>query len=375
MVSSTRRAPVVAAEPAPIITAADLPWLVEPLAQTLATQRSHALLVHGPTGVGQFELALALARAWLCETPAIKRTAGLACGHCGSCHLVDERSHPDLRLLVPEAMRVQVGLDVDDASSDDDGKKRKPSREIKVEQIRAAINFSELTAGRAALKVLVIYPAEALNTVAANALLKTLEEPPGALRFVLACAAPQSLPATVRSRCQSVPLRPPPTEQALAWLEAQGVAQADLLLAASGQQPLAALAHHNNGLVGASWQALPARVAAGDTSVFANWPLPQVVDVLQKLCHDRLLATLGLAARYFPGSAVAPGQLARLTAWGAALRRHARQAEHPWSAGLAIEALLVEAQEVDFIPVPPAESGKVRGHSVTRPPSPIHSRA
>ena len=205
MVSSTRRAPAAAAERAPITTAADLPWLAEPLAQTLATQRSHALLVHGPTGVGQFEMALALARSWLCETPAGERPAGLACGRCGSCHLVDEHSHPDLRLLVPEAMRAQVGLDADDAASDDDGKKRKPSREIKVEQIRAAINFSELTAGRASLKVLVVYPAEALNTVAANALLKTLEEPPGTLRFVLASAAPQALPATVRSRCQSVP--------------------------------------------------------------------------------------------------------------------------------------------------------------------------
>jgi DNA polymerase-3 subunit delta' len=374
MVSSIRRAPAAAIEKAPIPTAADLPWLAAPLAQTLATQRSHALLVHGPTGVGQFEMALALARAWLCETPASERTGGLACGHCGSCHLVDEHSHPDLRLLVPEALRAQVGLDADDAS-DDEGKKRKPSREIKVEQIRAAIDFSELTAGRAALKVLVVYPAEALNTVAANALLKTLEEPPGTLRFVLASAAPQSLPATVRSRCQSVPLRPPPAEQALAWLEAQGVAQAGLLLAASGQQPLAALAHHHAGLDGASWQALPARVAAGDVGVFANWPLPQVVDVLQKLCHDRLLATLGIAARYFPGAAVAPGDLVRLTAWATALRRHAAQADHPWNAGLAIEALLVEAHAVDFTPGPSAESGKARGHLVARTSAPIHSRA
>ena len=168
------------------------PWLQTQL-ESLLVQRGHAWLLSGPSGLGQFELALALARAWLCE----EATPQGACGHCGSCHLVDERSHPDLRLLVPEAMRGQVGLDADDASSDDDGKKRKPSREIKVEQIRAAINFSELTAGRAALKVLVVYPAEALNTVAANALLKTLEEPPGTLRFVLASAAPQAKNRTI----------------------------------------------------------------------------------------------------------------------------------------------------------------------------------
>jgi DNA polymerase III subunit delta' len=147
----------------------------------------------------------------------------------------------------------------------------------------------------------VVHPAEAMNGVAANALLKTLEEPPGTLRFVLASSAPHALLPTIRSRCQAVPLRAPPPEQALAWLEGEGVEGAATLLAVAGQQPLAALALQRAGQDAALWQALPARVAAVDASAFSGWALPQVVDVLQKLCHDRVLAALGLAPRFFDG--------------------------------------------------------------------------
>jgi DNA polymerase-3 subunit delta' len=377
MVSRVSR-PAADAAPAERRPVVDLPWLAEPVARTLATQRSHALLVHGPAGVGQFEMALALARAWLCETPAEQRPEGRACGHCGSCHLVDERSHPDLRLLVPDALRAEAGLDTGDAGTDDEGKKRKPSREIRVEQVRAAIDFSELTASRARLKVLVVHPAEAMNGVSANALLKTLEEPPGTLRFVLACAAPHTLLPTIRSRCQAVPLHAPPPEQALAWLEGQGVAGAETLLAVAGQQPLAALALQRAGQDAALWRALPDRVAAGDASIFSGWALPQVVDALQKLCHDRVLAALGLPPRYFVDSTLPRGDLARLTSWSAQLRGHARHAEHPWNAGLAVEALLVEARaaiaEVAFGAAADTRRAASPRDARQGPGAPIHSR-
>ena len=92
------------------MVSAALPWLQAPLARTLASARAHhALLVQGPAGVGQLAFALELARAWLCEHPGGAR-GGPACGQCRSCHLVDERSHPDLRLIVPEAQRAEAGL-------------------------------------------------------------------------------------------------------------------------------------------------------------------------------------------------------------------------------------------------------------------------
>ena len=77
-----------------------LPWLAGPLAEALRTQHGHALLVHGPQGIGQFELALSLAQSWLCEA----RGADAACGRCAACHLVQARAHPDLLVLVPEAL-------------------------------------------------------------------------------------------------------------------------------------------------------------------------------------------------------------------------------------------------------------------------------
>ncbi len=79
-----------------------LPWLREPLTRALRLDRSHALLVHAPQDVGQLELALALAQAWLCEQPEHR-----PCGQCNACRLVRQRSHPDLRIVVPDALRLQ----------------------------------------------------------------------------------------------------------------------------------------------------------------------------------------------------------------------------------------------------------------------------
>lgn len=322
-----------------------MPWLQRPLADALQ-RRAHALLVAGPPGLGQFEFSLALVQAWLCETAPAQRPGGLACGHCEGCHLVDQRSHPDLRLLVPEAFRVQAGLAAEDEA--DDGKKRKPSQEIKVDQVRATLDFSERTAGRAPMKVVLVHPAEAMNAVAANALLKTLEEPPGAMRFVLGCGAADSLLPTIRSRCQSVVLAPPLRADALAWLAGQGVVEADTVLDASGGLPLQARDHAAAGRDAAAWRGFPERVSAGDAAAFAGWPLPVLADALGRLLHDAAAAEVGAAPRYF--RAWQPRQrtagLEAVTRCAAELRRFARQADHPWNAGLAVESLVARAREV-----------------------------
>ena len=100
-----------------------LPWLAGPLAEALRTQKGHALLVHGPQGIGQFELALSLAQSWLCED----LTGGHACGRCASCHLVQARSHPDLLVLLPEALAEALGWTNEDTASDK-ASKAKPSK-------------------------------------------------------------------------------------------------------------------------------------------------------------------------------------------------------------------------------------------------------
>ncbi|HEX6704900.1 MAG TPA: DNA polymerase III subunit delta' [Albitalea sp.] len=320
-----------------------LPWLAEPLRQALATQRAHALLLHGPQGVGQFELALTLAQAWLCETDGAARP----CGHCASCKLVHARSHPDLLVLLPEALRESLGWAGSDEGegADDKGGKRKPSKEIRVDEVRTAIGFAQTTSARGRGKVVVIHPAERMNGIAANALLKTLEEPPGAARLLLSCAAPDALLPTIRSRCQALPLPLPQAPDAARWLAEREVAQPEVLLAATGGQPQDALDWSAEGIDARQWAALPQELARGDAGGLAAWPLPRVIDTLQKLCHDAMRVAAGSTPRYFPAAAMPPAaSLEVLSRWAQELQRTARYAEHPWNAGLLVESLTQQAR-------------------------------
>jgi DNA polymerase-3 subunit delta' len=320
-----------------------LPWLAEPLAQALATQRGHAVLVHGPQGIGQFELALCLAQAWLCETPGGARKP---CGHCASCRLVRARSHPDLLVLIPEALREALGWEEDGADGGSEkASKAKPSKDVKVEAVRGAVAFSQSTSARGVAKVVVVHPAERMNAISANTLLKTLEEPPGLARFVLSSGAPEALLPTIRSRCQAVPMVLPTAEAASAWLAGQGVAQPEVLLRACGGQPLEALDWSRQGVDAALWSNLPRLVSRAESAAFTGWPLARLVDALQKLCHDAACTAVGAAPRYFAAEALPRrGDLARLTAWARELRRFAASAEHPWNAGLALDSLLQQGR-------------------------------
>lgn len=331
------------AQPAP---AGTLPWLAEPLARALREQRGHALLVHGADGAGQFDFAIALARAWLCETPAAGRPQGLACGHCESCHLATaDQVHPDLCVLLPDALHLTLGWrqKTDEAESAEG--KKKPSEWISIRQVRAAIEFSTLTRGRGQLKVVVIHPAERMPQAAASALLKLLEEPQGGQRLLLACGDAAALMPTVRSRCHAIALPTPEPQQATQWLMDAGVADAAVLLAASGGQPQAALQRQALGLDAALWARLPALVAAGEVEPLAKLPVALLVESLQKLCHDAMLAACGVAPRFYPAASVrGTADLRSLIAWAQALGRVARHADHPWNAALMLESLVLQGR-------------------------------
>jgi len=335
-----------------------LPWLDEPLGRALR-QGAHALLVHGPEGIGQFELGLTLAKAWLCEGTAEQRSHGAGCGVCRSCHLIEARSHPDLLVLIPELLRESLGWAGESEEGGwEKGSKSKPSKEIKVEAVRTAVSFAQTTSARGRGKVLVLHPAERMNAVAANTLLKTLEEPPGNARFVLSSAAPDSLLPTIRSRCQAVPLVLPPQDAAAAWLSARGVNDAAALLAACGGKPLQALEWHEEGIDAKLWPKIPALLARGDALPFMAWPLPRLVETLQKVCHDALRVSAGAAPRYFPLVSMRAAEIHALGAWWRDLQRIAEYAEHPWSAGLMVEALVDSARKALS---EPAVSGRRSG--------------
>lgn len=322
-----------------------LPWLKAPLAAGLAS-RGHALMLHGPGGVGQFELGLALAAVWLCEA---QDRGAQACGECSSCHLMAARAHPDFHLLLPAALREPLGWSAPDDGDEaaKSGKtKAKPSKEIRIGEVLAAIDWCHVTSSRGRAKVLLIHPAQAMNLIAANALLKTIEEPARGLRIVLTAQDEEALLPTLRSRCQRVRLALPPAPQALAWLAEQGVAQPEVLLAASGGQPLDAHAMAADGVDSAAWERLPAAVRRGAAAGLSDWPLPRLIDGMQKLCHDLMCVRAGAAPRHFSSATLAPlsqqggPDWLALAEWARDLTHAARHDEHAWHAGLRSEALV-----------------------------------
>ena len=319
------------------------PWLARPLAELLR-QRGHAWLLQGPSGLGQYELALSLAAAWLCEEPSAQG----ACGHCASCHAIAVRTHADLCVLMPEVAMLDRGWPLDEkAQADIDDKKRKPSREIRVEAMRDAIGFAQRTNARGRGKVILVYPAERMNAIAANALLKTLEEPVGDVRFVLASEAAWQLLPTIRSRCIGFNVPWPEVGDAVAWLASNGVAEADApaLLRASGGRPHEALRRARTGAAPKTWSAWPKALLRGEAGALADQTPPQAIDSLQKLCHDLMAVGVGAEPRFFPRADLPPAPSPTVLArWSKSLASAARTAEHPFNPGLMLEALASEAQ-------------------------------
>ena len=325
-------------------TAAPLaPWLADQL-QALLRQRGHAWLLQGASGLGQYRLALALVSAWLCDAPS----AAGACGACASCHLVEVRTHPDLAVLMPEATALALGWPLaEKAQQEIDDKKRKPSKDIRVEAMRDAVEFAQRTSARGRGKAVLVYPAERMNHVTANALLKTLEEPAGDLRFVLASESAHLLLPTIRSRCLGHAMAWPDEAAALVWLRSQGLDEqtAALLLRAAGGRPEDALADAAAGRDGQQWAQLPKALARGEVAALAAWSPAQAIDALQKVCHDLLARHCGAEPRFFAAADLpAAVSLAALSRWSRSLLDAARTAEHPFQAPLMLEALVSQAR-------------------------------
>lgn len=327
------------------------PWLAQQLAQ-LQGFTGQALLLHGPSGLGHFELASALAQLWLCESPLL----GQACGRCTSCHGVIVHTHPDRMVLMPEAESIRRGWPLSEsAQSEIDGKKRKPSKEIRVDAVREVVQFGQRTAATPRGKVVVVFPAEKMNAIAANTLLKTLEEPPGDLRFILASASLYDVLPTVRSRCIAQALVWPSEPEAAAWLVERGVSEADAiaLLRYCGGRPLDALALYAEGLSAQLIRDFPQAVCKGDIGFIGKLELARVLDGLQKLCQDLSRIQAGGVAKYFAASQLPkPPSQAVLAAWGKALMQSATTAEHPFNPALMLDALLAQAAAALAAPAP-----------------------
>jgi len=188
--------------------------------QIAAAKLPHALMFAGAKGIGKRHLAHIFAQLLLCLSPI----EGASCGKCRGCLLNKTNNHPDLLVIEPE----------------------EGSKAIKIDQVRELIEDLGKTAQQGGYKVVVLEPAEAMNTNAANALLKSLEEPAANTLLILVCHTPSAVLPTIRSRCQMRLLPTPTPEQVVHWLKPLMVGTnipVEKLMEAAGGAPLTALAY------------------------------------------------------------------------------------------------------------------------------------
>lgn len=256
----------------------DLPWLAQYLPrirqQKRDNQLSHALLITGSTGVGKHHFAKLLGNYLLCD-----QHSDNSCGECKNCHWMALDHHPDFYSITPL-----------------EGKKS-----ISIAQVRELIASLVQTPNHATRQVAIVHPAELMTTAAANALLKTLEEPCGDVVIMLVTDQPHRLPATIISRCQQIRIATPSQQESLSWLSDQlgDPNKAQQLLAINDDLPLLSLAQQDDDYqtLITEWQQLDP-VALAEKWHSQN--VSQVLLFLQRIMLDGLRILLALPARYFP---------------------------------------------------------------------------
>jgi DNA polymerase III subunit delta' len=254
------------------------------LRRALASARlPQAYLFEGPAGVGKATTARALMQAMACET-----RPGEGCGACGPCLKVDAGTHPDL---------IPVGPLED-------------KRDVVIAQVRDVVLRCAYRPHESPRRLVVVDPADRMNVSAANALLKTLEEPPEATHFVLVSDAPSRLPITIRSRCQRLRFAPLTADLIAAHLEreasvATDQARFDAALAGGSLGRALALAAGEIGERRETAERLHALATRRDVAaMFAatadlgrdREALAEILELLRLLYRDALIVAEGLVA-------------------------------------------------------------------------------
>lgn len=314
----------------------------------------HALLFAGPAGVGKRELADALAVRLLCEQP--RQAHESACGTCPSCLMWASGQHPDYRLLQPDA--AAEGEEEGEAAGE--GEKKKASKQIRIQQIREVEEFFHVGGHRGGARVCIIDPAEAMNPITANSLLKILEEPSVSFYFIMISHRWRRLLPTLLSRSRRVMFGRPPAEQSQRWLAERQLADNAKWLPFFGHAPLEVAAAARSGRLKALESVAADLLKPLEALAQANrWEslvkadgalgMEELVTTVQKWLFDLGQCAVAAEPRYFPqqakilsgiaqrlslpGLMQAQQQVAQLRAWS----------NHPLNARLFLEDLCVRA--------------------------------
>lgn len=318
----------------------------------------HAILLHGPVGTGKSAFAEYLAKSLLCED---RQPGGHACHACLSCGWFDQYSHLDYRRILPAALEAEKGA-ADDGAEAADGEEektagrstREPSRRIGIDQVRQLADVINLSTHRGGLRVICLWPAEALTTESANALLKMLEEPPPGTVFILVTNNINALLPTILSRCRKLAMPMPDVAAALAWLKAEGVDDAETWLAEQGGAPIAARDEALNGNREEMDVFLAALASPGvDMALKTAEKLQRssarhIIAWLQRWLYDLLSLSMSGRLRYFPRYQKALEAQAARASTDELLRlikktaERNRVAEHPLVLRLLIEDILLD---------------------------------
>ena len=287
---------------------------------------AHALLIHEDPGAGGLQLA-----RWIAQFVNCRERSRAPCGECQECKWIAADQHPDVMRLSPDEDSVQ----------------------ILIEQVRTLSAELALTAHGKGYKVAVISPAEAMNVFAANALLKTLEEPPPRTLLLLVTSQPSRLLPTLRSRCSKLRLIGPPRDVAARFLaEAKGEGPWSDALAATGAGPFALLDADPAALAQIRVDTLDAlrEIGSGNLqppNVAQRWAaksaLPDLavrLACLESWVTDRILETTSIRdATHLSGQGM-PSNIRRLFELSDAIRDMRKLSLTPINKAMAMESLL-----------------------------------
>lgn len=334
-------------------------WLHAAAAQLNAVRDRlpNAVLIYGAPGTGLYELADWFAQSLLCEHPA---PDGTPCGQCAACGLLDAGTHPDYKRVLSEYMCGVYDVPYE-AADNERGDKKKLSREVRIHQIRTLSDFIGMNANRGGRRVVLIYPADMVRAEASAALLKSMEEPPKDLIYILAAEDIDAVLPTIRSRARLLRVPLPGRDVSLTYLRSEGVKSPEEALAMAGGAPLEALVRDPGlrlspesekallDLLAKGPKLSTAEIIRGFPSDFLGAPFALL---LVRWSHDLMRAKLGLPPRYF----IAHAELLKTLAASASVRAIdqfdkdaqdvRRSAEHTLNPKQVWEAALMKYQSV-----------------------------